>query len=320
MINKRKQILITVCAVILSFSAVGSLFYFKENKKKNHLLETDSDLSVQQTNASIPEEEQNNITDEEDYQTKFVEQSTENQIEGTNTYKINEDKCSISYDSGENFIDLPVDVNTLCSNEGGYPYKNKLQNGSYVINSKLSAITYGGTGEIPLSIIISSDSGKTWRTTIVDKEHELKCIRVKIISFVNENCGYLIATNDKSMSFESKIIYKTNDGGNSWSKVNIKTDITGNLLYNAGFISEKLGFLTMISRDEPIIYRTEDGGTSWEEVKVELKDDMYIQPSIPYVSDNKLYLEMGVHQPDEYLNKFEESTVYESKNTGKTFY
>lgn len=321
--KKRKQIMYASCTVLLCTLAVVGAVYLQRSRDSKLLTEvlteTDSNVAVQQTNTEVPKEEQAKINTEEDFQDKFMEQGEEKQIEGPNTYKINNDKCSISFDSGESWDDIPLEMNELCSNEGGYPYKNKLQDGSYVITSKYTAISYGGTNEVPLSIIYSSDSGKTWNTSKVDVDHELKCVRVKIVTFINDKCGYIIATNDKTMSVESKFIYKTNDGGNSWSKVNVDTDITGHLLYNAGFVSENVGFLSMVSHDEPIIYRTDDGGKTFEEVKVEVKDDMSVQPSVPYISDNKLYLEIGTHQSGDYLYDFEKSSVCESKDVGKSF-
>ena len=109
----------------------------------------------------------------EAYNKEFMEQSSEPQVDNENTYRIYNDKCSISYNNGKKWSDVPVSLEELCYVVDGNSYYNKLQTGSFIINSEGTILTYGGTQKVPLSIIKSEDKGKTWKKIIVDKNHKV---------------------------------------------------------------------------------------------------------------------------------------------------
>jgi len=271
-----------------------------------------------QKKHDIESEDSEAFTDsKERYEQKYLEQTDAARIKGSNTYKINNDTCSISYNNGKQWIDVPVDYYQLTTNEGGYAYQNQLQDGSYIITPQKTVIVYGGTKETPLSITYSNDRGKNWNVSQVDKAHELKSVREKQISFVSDKCGYLIVTDEKTMSAEAKLIYKTTDGGKKWSLVKTKTSLTEHLLYRAGFVTEKIGFIVMECQDTPLLYRTKDGGINWKRIEIPLESDEFIQPELPYVSGDKLYLKVGMDKESDIEEK--QIAMYESKNKGKSF-
>lgn len=106
----------------------------------------------------------------------------------------------------------------------------------------------------PLSITYSDDKGQTWETAQISSE--LRSVRVKYSSFPTELTGFVFATNDRTMSQEVQLIFKTNDGGQTWQQVG--EGPTYGLLNSANFINDSIGLMSYVNRS--VLYRTEDGG------------------------------------------------------------
>lgn len=103
------------------------------------------------------------------------------------------------------------------------------------------------------------------------------------------------------MSQESQLIYKTTDGGASWSEVGAGPRTS--LLQSAGFIDENVGFMTYpkIEGAETNFYRTEDGGKTFKPIILPVVKqewmgstfEPFVQPETPYIEDGKLFLLVG---------------------------
>lgn len=98
-------------------------------------------------------------------------------------------------------------------------------------------------------IFATADSGKTWTQQLaVDNEF------LTFITFADANNGWV------STSGNSNFIYRTTDGGNTWTKITIrKADNSRVATSKMIFISALNGY--MISTNE--ILKTIDGGLSW---------------------------------------------------------
>lgn len=241
------------------------------------------------------------------------------------TYKIENKICYVSYNGGISWETVPVSVETLAAVGDGRPYFNKLQEKSYVISPEKTALVYGGTREIPLTVTYSEDKGATWKTSQISKT--LDSVRVKFCSFPNAKVGYVIATGDRTMSQESQIIYKTTDGGATWKEVG--TGARTSLLQSAGFIGENLGFMIYPKIDgaETNFYRTEDGGKSFAPIIIPAVKqswmgttlEPFIQSETPYVEDGKLFLLVGQGPQGDFMGGIM-SAKYKSDDQGKTWY
>ncbi|MBS4539583.1 hypothetical protein GOQ27_14005 [Clostridium sp. D2Q-11] len=235
------------------------------------------------------------------------------------TYKIEDGICYVSYDEGSSWKEVPILLETLVKVGDGREHYNKLQEGSYIITPEKTAFVYGGNRESNLKIIYSEDRGNTWQTSVINQT--LKSNRVKFVSFPTPTTGYVIATGERTMSQEMQTIYKTKDGGITWTKV-------GNgpwtwLLHSVGFIDENIGFIIY---QETNFYRTEDGGKTFEPIilpvhEVEYMDNTYepfIQPETPYMEDGELFLLVG-QGPEGDIMGGRVKAKYKSEDKGKTW-
>ena len=88
------------------------------------------------------------------------------------------------------------------------------------------------------------DGGNTWNISI-----ELEGEDIQDFDFVDENNGYFVG--------DQKLIYKTNDGGINW----VKLEIPYEWYTLVKFYSKNVGY---IADEEGLLYRTMNGGESWD--------------------------------------------------------
>ncbi len=113
----------------------------------------------------------------------------------------------------------------------------------------------------PTGILRSVDSGESWSVIPMDS-HAGMILDVK---FFNEMTGLVFA----STSERQGLILRTEDGGQSWTRVYAPTR-PGELIWKASFPTSKIGYATVQSYDpenaDQIIVKTTDGGQSWTEL------------------------------------------------------
>lgn len=120
-------------------------------------------------------------------------------------------------------------------------------------------------------VIYSTDKGETWKESSVPGS--FPSVSIRILGFTSKQNGYLIVTNDRTMSFEGHVVFKTTDGGKSWKQANSVQNVNS-LVTDGGFINDRLGFISLGSKNEvgkqphPYLFRTSDGGGTWGEVEV----------------------------------------------------
>lgn len=227
--------------------------------------------------------------EEEEHYNEFIQ---EKPFEKTQyTYKIEGEKLFISYSEGKSWSEVPIDFEELMA---GRTYRNQLPGGSYEIKPEKTSFIFGGTGEVPLSVLYSDDEGTTW-----DKVPLLDVIysRYSYIHFENKDIGYSVITFDKTMSQEASAILSTTDGGKTWE--HIGAGPRGSLLKASKFYDGGLGFFSYpyVEGNETNLYRTEDGGRTFEPVILEpqeLNSDIGLEWSKVYKEANVLELNDGI--------------------------
>ncbi len=129
----------------------------------------------------------------------------------------------------------------------------------------------------------STDSGETWSKSSVKKQGDdfipgNDCSL--ILSFANSSDGFLLASGPPALGIMAKALYRTSDGGNSWTSVRkdlmqdgSSTDIVG---YTTGmaFFNANTGYITCTyhGQKEISLYKTADSGKSWSVVLAPLPE------------------------------------------------
>lgn len=135
-------------------------------------------------------------------------------LDENNRYRIENDTLSVTYDNGENWTEVPVDVGQLF--EGHYnATQSELMEDSYIIIPERTAFIIGGLENI--NVLQSTDQGETWDEA--QEPSPFRAIRMRIIDYVSDDVGFLILTGDRTMGAEANRIFITEDDGTTWGKL-----------------------------------------------------------------------------------------------------
>lgn len=117
----------------------------------------------------------------------------------------------------------------------------------------------------------TTDGGVTWTQVDTDLPYDNDDLKInpRSVYFYNENLGF-VGGSDGSLAWQGHFnIYKTTDGGSSWSGV--QSGRNGNPIIDFYFVDENTGFAVKGGNngtgvDASIILKTRNGGTTWNDV------------------------------------------------------
>ena len=138
-----------------------------------------------------------------------------------------------------------------------------------------STTAYGLVGN---SFIKTTDGGNKW-TNIgapVSKGNTTQ------FDFVNENTGYCIAGGDIYSSASVGMVFKTTDGGKTWTATNKGLELIEDNLYSIDFIDDMIGYVSGGYNDTKT-FKTIDGGNTWNLINnYSFSQIKFINPLIGY--------------------------------------
>jgi len=239
---------------------------------------------------------------------------------GGGSYTIIQNKCSVSYDNGVTWIEVPAALESLLDSSDEDSSRNTLQDGSYVILPKITAFVFGGTEKTKLSCIYSHDAGASWSTSVIN--NQIHNARVRFCRFVSNTLGYVVVSFDKNEDGEKQSIFKTTDGGVTWNKTGAgpsSSDLT-----DCCFLSNGRGFLCYdyVNGKRTNFYYTDDEGRSFAALTLPANknlDGVFNHPQAPYWEDNKLYLKISQDESSDYLGG-KVKALYSSTDIGRTWH
>ncbi len=274
-----------------------------------------------------------NSNGEADSEKNYIENIKENEYDKKEyTYKFYSNKLYVSYESGNNWKEVPTLLNNILI---GNEETGKLQAGSYQIAPVKTAFLYGDVATFPLSIVYSDNMGLSWKNISISNEKIIKSqkIKYKYVNFISKNNGKIVIVYyDATLNQDITVILNTSDGGITWNEVGeFKSDIKeGNI--TTRFFNQSIGFILVNTQDGKMsnLYRTMDGGNTFSKVeypvvKLEEQDgilpdfyDIYDTPELPYQSNQ--YIILRVTQGKDGTYKGGNTIInYKSENLGETW-
>ena len=82
-------------------------------------------------------------------------------------------------------------------------------------------IAYGTSYGAPITVHVSSDEGKTWKTDEIPFEDAVESV---LTGFSTEKNGWILTCSGPSMGSENHSLFTTSDGGDTWKKVDSDLD------------------------------------------------------------------------------------------------
>jgi photosystem II stability/assembly factor-like uncharacterized protein len=117
----------------------------------------------------------------------------------------------------------------------------------------------------------TSDGGGTWSRAEFPIRLGASGQGLMNLVFTDETNGWLLARYDGGLTSSSLTLYRTMDGGATWT-ISASPDRlqTSGIAGELAFSDSKYGWISTSSPFKPILYRTADQGATWEEVTLEL--------------------------------------------------
>jgi len=157
--------------------------------------------------------------------------------------------------------------------------------GAIAIQQSNPSVVWVGTGEgnprnslnLGAGIYRTLDAGKSWKKMGLDKT---VCIHRVVIDPVNPNTIYVAATGNPYAEHAERGVYKTTDGGESWSKILYVNDTTGcaDLIMDPSNPNKLIAAMWQFRRTPwnltsggagSGLYVTVDGGRNWQKLSKE---------------------------------------------------
>jgi bla regulator protein BlaR1 len=218
----------------------------------------------------------------------------------------------ISYNNGENITKAPL---TLDVSDEYIMGMEAYETGFYISEEK-TAVVYGyANGAMPLHVLISDDMGKSWNDYTIEGAQGYD---TKFVGFLTKEDGWIVTGGSAGVGRSVNSVYRTSDGGKTWTELGNPNDLYPEHLTGAGFSTKDIGFLgfRVYTDKDPIVYWTQDAGKTWEKYEMAMPEfDAYTKtPMSPVFWDAKGLWPISIRKDD---NTF---TVYmTSQDYGRTW-
>lgn len=214
--------------------------------------------------------------------------------------------------------EVPVPLSEILGRRAGTG-GTSLQKGSYQVDENKIVFAYGGDEINPFSVLFYEEESESFKKSIVTYDYFGG--RMLFVDFPeNSEEGFLIFTGEQVVWQESTTLFHTTDGGKSWQEVgpagSDANTSSHSLTVGAGFINNKVGFVTIRDPETPDIWRTADGGLTWEKQTLPFVQEYHGMAYMPVEKDGVLTLYVGMEEYSEYEGT---KAKYESIDDGNTW-
>lgn len=185
----------------------------------------------------------------------------------------------------------------------------------------------GGDAITAYAIAQTSDSGKTWTHVPLNlfSPEEMNVLGGPIIpslQFLDAKTGWLVVKAMTSSNFDVGTLFKTNDGGFTWTKLHMPAHrAIGNPIGDpVHFVTDQVGWIESRTEgyqpENNLLYNTRDGGQTWQIQKINgLPQDAQWTYTMPdFINSLDGLLTVWVNKNDNYT-----SNVYITHDGGLTW-
>jgi len=187
------------------------------------------------------------------------------------SYSINADgSVDFSYDNGKSTVTLPA---TPDMNGASF---------AVCMSPQKTAVAYIPADQLSIQIKYSDDEGQTWNTSapILPSLDYYSftgrdftsfsdfAVGTFLIDFPTADCGYILIGVGREMdSQNTRDMFKTTDGGKTWTYLQSSIESPGWTINDMCFADQNTGYLAAedVWMFTPRLYRTSDGGVTWTE-------------------------------------------------------
>ena len=220
-------------------------------------------------------------------------------------YKVNNGILYVKYD--DEIVEVPGEYSEMLSS---------FNDDNYIISKEKTVFFYNDDDKKYL--VYSDDMGKTWNKTELPKNESIESIQ-----FITKDIGFMLRFNDVAMTLASGNIYKTTDGGKTWTVASSGIRQGDSYSFSTGsrmkFIDKNLGFVTKPSVGTYCeLYITKDGGRNFEQVKIPVINEVYDYYELPTFYNGILYVEIGQGNDGDYNGG--DTVTYYSKDNGANWF
>lgn len=128
-------------------------------------------------------------------------------------------------------------------------------------------------GDNCIHLVYSDDTGASWNETFVSDT--VSPDGKVFVCFTDENTGYLLYCSDPGMGQMDKILYRTEDGGNTFSVQEDITSVVAGYPADLLFASDGTGYITAKYHGTDEYFYRYDGQGGWSAVTVEIPIETY---------------------------------------------
>ena len=174
-------------------------------------------------------------------------------------YRVRDDVLSFTWDYGHRWTSLNLSkdaVGSILQNGSS----TKLQDGCWHVADDFSYVVFG---RAPLTVLFSSNQGKTWETYPVTNSGSIDGgIASRYVAFTDNGAAAVAVGLEGTHDYKGSLLYTTASAGSAW--VSRKTPSTQTLT-GMNFLSPEIGFLsyTDTAGDRGELYETADGGQTF---------------------------------------------------------
>lgn len=208
---------------------------------------------------------------------------------------VNGGQLQVTLDDGSNWRSVPLSTDLLFARgdqrDGAL---NGVQEGSSLIRDDLMVIAYGGSNEVPLSVMVSTDGGMNWDKILVSRRYS-DVRRIFVSSPEDSDSIYLLIACGRTMSFEGNALFRSENNGASWQEIDcgFPNDGIHSLTTDFSFADDRNGFICIRSGEYPTMWYTNDGGGHWQASEFEILEAGYTMAYAPEMQNGSLILYVG---------------------------